>query len=135
MGRDAASNSVTKLVLSESACQDVFDATSQIDINAVHASARPAMQRLRDSVTFATLLETGIDVPPPSKTGWSVLQTGLANEQGEISQVSVGLVRRNPESLDVITQMRTGGLLIVVKDLQPETAAAMAANAGALTPD
>jgi hypothetical protein len=134
MGRDEASNSVTKLVLSESACQNVFDAISQIDMNAVHPSARPASQRLRDSETFATLLETGIDVPPPSKTGWSVLQTGLADEQGHIAQVNVGLVRRNPESLEVNTQMRTGGLLIIVKDLQPETAAAMAANAGALTP-
>jgi hypothetical protein len=135
MGRDEASNSVTKLILSEEACQEVLNAISSIDVHTVHPSALQAIQRLRESQTFSTLLEAGIDVPPPPKTGWSVLRTDLTNDQGEVSQVNVGMVRRNPESLDVGNNMRNGGLLIVVKDLQPETAASMAANAEALMED
>lgn len=133
MGRDAASNSVTKLIMSEDACQEVLTAISEIDVNSVHASARSVVQRLRDSQTFSGLLETGIDVPPPSKSGWAVIKTELVSEQGEVSQVSVGMVRRNPESLEVGKETRNGGLLIVVKDLQPEAAAVMAASAEALT--
>jgi hypothetical protein len=133
MGRDKDSKSVTKLIMSEEACQEVVNAISQIDVNAMHPSARPVLQRLRDSQTFPTLLETGIDVPPPSKPGWLVLRTEFTNEQGEVSNVNVGMVRRNPESLEFGKEIRNGGLLIVVKDLHPEAAAAVAASAEALT--
>lgn len=126
VGRDEEGDPVTKLIMSEDACNEVVTSITAIDVNTVFALARPSLQELRESTSFPLMLERGISVPAPTKKTWTQLKVP-AVQGGQPVQRVIGLVRRNPDDENISNQeKRTGGFLLIVRDPQPEAAAALA---------
>jgi hypothetical protein len=126
VGRDQEGETVSKLIMSEDACRQVVTSIVAINEETVYGHARPALQELRQSTTFPLMLERGIVIPAPTKNVWTQLRIPVIHE-GQAVARAIGLVRRNPPDENINNQeKRYGGFLLIVRDAQPEAAAALA---------
>lgn len=126
VGRDREGEAVSKLIMSEDACREVVTSIVGIDEQTVYELARPALQELRESTTFPLMLERGIVIPAPTKNAWTQLRIPAIQDGQDVTR-AIGYVRRNPPDENITNQeKRYGGFLLIVRDAQPEAAAALA---------
>ena len=119
-GRDKDSAAVSRLRLSEGACDAIRSAIAGLDEKLVHASARATLTRLKASASFATTLERGLMCSTGDKTSLLPIVTAGAglDAQGKAIPDQVGLIVRNPPARVLKgNDVKSGALVVVLTDL------------------
>jgi hypothetical protein len=106
VGRDKDGKENTRLILTEQAIDEVIARISQLDGSVVSQKARTCLTRLQASKAFESDLHRGLSVPNP-EAGYRIISCA-ANEGGEKTVETVGLIARNPTEKTKITFANAG---------------------------
>lgn len=134
-GRDSRGSDLTRLILTEDSVDEVLSAISKIEEAQIHERARETLQRLQASLSFRSLLQAGLMAPAATPSGkLTQLKVPARSRQAEDKpgEAIVGLIVRNPGELASLSsnELKHGGLVIVLKDLEPHPV--MVGEAGSL---
>ena len=127
-GRDANGNDHTRLVLTESAVDEILRAIPKIEEAQINARARDTLKRLQESVSFRSLLQRGLRAPQaiakgnltPLKVPVKVPADKVDGEQVADEEI-VGLIVRNPGQMAALSgiDLKNGAFIVVLNDLEP----------------
>lgn len=137
-GRDGTGD-VTRLILTEPSVDEILKAIPGIDPATVHERSREALERLKGSLSFRSLLQSGLNAPGPTpKGGLQQLKTPSATpaKDGEKQKYDVvGLIARNPGDLPALgkNDLPYAGIVVILTDKEPD--AAMASERLASAPE
>jgi hypothetical protein len=106
-GRDAEGNDHTRLVLTESAVDEILRAIPKIEEVQIHTRARDTLRRLQGSASFRSMLQRGLKAPQATTKG-SLVQLKVPAEKAVgvqmVGEEVVGLFARNPGPIAVLSQ-------------------------------
>lgn len=129
VGRDGKGELVSRLVLSETACDELRSAVSKLEPKDVDPAAHATLARLQASTAFPLMLERGIPMPRLEAEKFISISTKSLNADGkEISEI-VGLIGRNRSLADgTIEPLVNSALVLSVRDISLESAEAVTAT-------
>lgn len=128
-GRDSKED-MTRLILTEPAVDEVLRAIASIDPETVHDRSRDALARLKDSASFRTQLQRGLNAPGPTVKGklqqLKTLSAAVVKEGEEQKFDIVGLIARNPGEIQTLDKnmASSAGIVVIITDKEPDAAIA-----------
>jgi hypothetical protein len=115
VGRDQPGKSVSRLVLTEGACDSLALALNNLNDDEVAAEARPPLQLVRSSPELRRKLESGLDLKGVSNNKWTNVSI---DRQGQPTPV-VLIAWNYDASKEIIRGDRMkAGLLLLISDAQ-----------------
>lgn len=119
VGRDQQGKPVSRLVLTEGACDSLVAALTALQEDLVAADARSAMQQARTSAEIRRKLETGLDLKSVNESRWSPINI---DRNGQPTPIALVSWNHNP-ALEVVRGDRPkAGVLLLIRDAQDEGA-------------
>lgn len=119
VGRDQHGKPVSRLVLTEGACDSLAAALTALQDDLVALDSRPALQLARTSAELRRKLETGLDLKSVTDTRWSAISIDRSGQTTPIALVSWN---HDPE-LEISRGDRPkAGVLLLIRDVKDEGA-------------
>lgn len=132
IGRDQDGNDLPKLILTETAVDEILEAIPLIQAGNVNERSIDALKRLQDSAPFRSELRSGLRAPWASQGNLvSVKYPGtILDSKGKPKDETVALIVRNPGKIKPSVQdLKSAAIVIMFNDREPEAAAMSAAAA------
>lgn len=117
VGRDQQGKPVSRLVLTEGACDSLNVAVHELNDQVVAAEARPALQHVRSSQELRRKLETGLDLRSVGKTRWTAISI---DRHGQPTPIALIAWNYDPAEAIVRGDRPKAGLLLLIRDAQNE---------------
>lgn len=132
VGRNKDKDTVSRLVLSAVACEQIQSEIARLDKCSVHRRAHGNLKLIQESKSFALTIEQGLSVPASNKSGFEALKMPslddngkqLTDDKGKPIVDVVGVVIRNPKAKieDLIKpQAQNSAFVLVLKDVNAES--------------
>jgi len=119
VGRDQQGKPVSRLVLTEGACDSLVAALTALQEDLITADARPALQLARTSAELRRKFETGLDLKSVNDSRWTAINIDRNGQPTPIALVSWN----HDPSLEVARGDRPkAGVLLLIRDAQDEGA-------------
>lgn len=132
VGRDKEGKEQTRLIMTEAAIDELLAKIDTMPPDNVDEKTRPVLAQLQKAKALSSELQRGFPVPRSDKTGFSPIKVAIPNAGGVIEQITVGLIGRNPTSMNV--EPKVAALVLVITDAvsrPAEPVGALAAAPGA----
>lgn len=113
VGRDQQGKPVSRLVLTEGACDGLNAALSALDSAIVAPEARPALQHARTSPELRRKLESGLDLKSIGNTKWTPV---TIDRQGQATPIALAAWNYDPALKIARADRPKAGVLLLIRD-------------------
>jgi hypothetical protein len=117
VGRDQQGKQVSRLVMTESACDSLFAALNDLDDEAVAGIARAPLQKARASNELRRKLESGFDLNSVGDNRWTAVSI---DSKGQPTPIALIAWNYDPTKEIARSDRPKAGVLLLIRDAQNE---------------